>query len=327
MNPMKKLFVRQPKPLQLSCAAGLLAFGLAFAVQAASVPISVVVQGTVHQALFAVDFDGASGVAVGSDGEVQSTTDGGKTWTKSKLSTNLALLGVHTDATRTLAVGQTGTIFLKAAGGQWEKATSGTEKRLFSVDSNAEGLAVAVGEFGAIQLSEDGGKTWNSLTLDWMQIGTDGGAEPHLYGVEIGSDGAVSVVGEFGLVLRSPDRGRSWSVQSKATASLFSIQIQDDGKGFAVGQDGYAVKTTDNGKTWVCIDLGSKAILNGVNASADGRVVVTAMREMIVSKDGGNTWVAVDNPEVTTAWYVGVASSDTDVVAVGQAGRIIRIGS
>lgn len=324
---MKTLFPLKPKRIQLTLATGLFGLGLAFAAHAVAIPISLVVQGTVHQALFAVDFDGANGVAVGSDGEVQSTTDGGKTWKKSKLPTNLALLGVHTDATRTLAVGQTGTIFLKVAGGEWEKVTSGTEKRLFSVDSNAEGLAVAVGEFGVIQLSEDGGKTWHSLTVDWMQIGTEGGAEPHLYGVEIGSDGAVSVVGEFGLVLRSPDRGRSWSVQSKATASLFSIQIQDDGKGFAVGQDGYAIKTTDHGKTWVCIDLGSKAILNGVNASADGRVVVTAMREMIVSKDGGETWSAVENPEVTTAWYVGVSSSDTDVVAVGQAGRIIRIGS
>lgn len=311
----------------LALAVAAFAAASSLPVSAATPAIDLVVQGTVHQALFAVDFEGSNGVAVGADGEIQTTEDGGKTWKKDKLATSLALLGVHSDAGRTIAVGQTGTIFLKAAGGKWEKVKSATEKRLFGVSSNATGLSVAVGEFGALQLSEDGGASWHSLSLDWMQIGTEGGAEPHLYGVNVAADGAISVVGEFGLVLRSVDRGRSWSVQSKGTASLFSIQILDDGKGFAVGQDGYALKTADHGLTWVCIDIGSKAILNGVNASPDGRVVVTAMRELVVSKDGGETWGAVNSPEVTTVWYVGVGSSGNDVMAVGQAGRIIRIGS
>lgn len=305
---------------------GALAACASFVAAAATTPISVVVQGTVHQALFAVDFEGTHGVAVGADGEVQTTEDGGKTWKKSKLPTNLALLGVHIDAEKTLAVGQSGTMYTKAAGGAWEKGNSGTEKRLFSVSSNASGLSAAVGEFGALQLSEDGGKTWHSLTLDWMTIGTEGGAEPHLYGANVSAEGVISVVGEFGLVLRSTDRGRNWSVQSKGTASLFDIQIRDDGKGFAVGQDGYALKTTDAGLTWTCIDVGSKAILNGVNSSPDGRVVITAMREMVTSSDDGASWTSVSSPEVTTVWYVGVASSGTEVVAVGQAGRIIRVG-
>lgn len=303
--------------LLLACAAA----------QAATTPVDVVVQGTVHQALFSVDFEGDNGVAVGADGEVQTTADGGKTWKKTKLSTPLALLDVHMNSARTLAAGQSGTMFLKNTGAAWEKVSSGSEKRLFGVASNVDGLSVAVGEFGALLLSEDGGKTWHALTLDWMQIGTDGGAEPHLYAVDVATDGAISVVGEFGLVLRSTDRGRTWSVQSKGAASLFAIQILDDGKGFAVGQDGYAIKTADHGLTWTCVDVGSKAILNGVHASPDGRVVITAMREMMISQDGGASWNAVDNPEVTTVWYVGVGSSGTDFMAVGQAGRIIRVGS
>lgn len=313
----------------ISIAIGAIAACSAFAAHAAVVkkPIDIIVDGTVHQTLFAIGFEGQQGVAVGAAGEVQTTEDGGKTWKVSKLPTDLAMLGVHIDATRTIAVGQTGKAFVKSAGGDWESVDTGTDSRLFSVSSNVGGLAVAAGEFGTLLLSEDGGRTWHKLTLDWMQVGTDGGAEPHLYGAYVAADGTMTVVGEFGLVLRSTDRGRSWAVASKGIPSLFSVKIRDDGVGFAVGQDGYALKTTDAGATWTCIDVGSKAILNGVHSSPDGRVTVTGMREMVVSSDDGATWDWVDNEEVTTVWYVGVASPGNEVLAVGQSGRIIRIGS
>lgn len=321
--------LRPKAPLRrLAIAAAALGAFVACTAMAATTTqkVDILVQGTVHQALYAIDFDGQRGVAVGAAGEVQSTEDGGKTWTKSKLPTEIAMLGVHTDSARTITVGQTGTAFVKSNGGEWEKVTTGTEKRLFSVSSNVAGLTAAVGEFGGLILSEDGGRTWNTVTLDWMEVGTDGGAEPHLYGVSVSGEGVITVVGEFGLVLRSVDRGRSWTVQSKGAASLFAVEIRDDGNGFAVGQDGYALKTADAGVTWTCIDVGSKAILNGVHSSSDGRVTITAMREMMLSTDNGMSWKSIDNPEVTTVWYVGVGSPGTEVMAVGQAGRIVRIG-
>lgn len=307
-------------PLLLSLVAASIA-------QAAS-PVEVLVQGTAHQALFAVDFEGANGLAVGAAGEVQSTSDSGKTWVASKLPTDLTLLSVHTDATRSLAVGQSGTVFLRAAGGEWEKIDAGTTKRLFSVSANATGLAAAAGEFGGLLLSEDGGRTWHTLTLDWAALGTEGGAEPHLYGVTVEADGSIMAVGEFGMILRSADRGRSWALASRATASLFAIEMREDGVGYAVGQDGYAVKTTDHGNTWLCIDLGSKAILTGVASSSDGRVSVSAMREMLVSSNDGSSWGRVESPEVTTLWYVGVAIPGTGgSLLVGQTGRIVKVGT
>lgn len=288
--------------------------------------VAVLVRGTAHQALFSVDFDGSRGIAVGAFGEMQSTEDGGKTWKKSKLPTDLTLLDVHTDSARTLVVGQAGTIFVRDPGGEWAAVDSGVTSRLFGVASNPDGLAAAAGEFGTLLLSQDGGRSWHKLTLDWMQIGTDGGAEPHLYGVDVAADGKITVVGEFGLVLRSSDLGRSWGVLSRGTPSVFAVEIRDDGTGFAVGQDGYALKTADGGTTWTCLDIGSKAILNGVYSNAEGQVTVTAMREMLTSSDDGLTWTSVKDSEVTSLWYVGVGSGGGAPVAVGQAGSIIKIG-
>ncbi|MGQ0619818.1 MAG: WD40/YVTN/BNR-like repeat-containing protein [Panacagrimonas sp.] len=316
--------IRRTKAWVVGLAA--LATCVGFPVQATETPVELLVSGTAHQALFAMDFDGDRGIAVGAGGEIQTTTDGGKSWIASSVPTELTLLGVHADSTRTIAVGQTGIAFLQSAGGQWEKIDTGMTKRLFGVSSNEGGLAVAVGEFGAILLSRDGGRTWHILTIDWAKFETEGGAEPHLYGVDVSVEGAISVVGEFGLVIRSIDGGRSWSRQNKGTASLFAIEIRGDGVGFAVGQDGYALKSIDHGVTWSCIDLGSKAILNGVSSSADGKVAVSGMREMIVSSDDGTNWQKVKSAEIATIWYVGVASRDSGVLAAGQAGRIVRVG-
>lgn len=305
---------------------GVLAACASVSVRAAETPVELLVKGTAHQALFAMDFDGDRGVAVGAGGEVQTTTDGGKSWTGSSIPTELSLLGVHTDSARTIAVGQTGIAFVQSAGGKWAKVDSGTTKRLFGVSSNVGGVAAAVGEFGALLVSQDGGNTWHMLTLDWTPFGTEGGAEPHLYGVDVSTDGVISVVGEFGLVIRSVDGGHSWSRQNRGTASLFAIQIRDDGVGFAVGQDGYAVKTTDHGLNWTCVDVGSKAILNGVSSTAGGKVAISGMREMVVSGDDGSSWQKISNQEIATIWYVGVASRDSGVLAAGQAGRIVRVG-
>lgn len=322
---MRKFFQRGST---VGMGLGTLAVCTAVLAQTAGPSVEVLVQGTAHQALYAVDFEGDRGVAVGAAGELQVTLDGGKTWTASSVETELTLLGVHVDPARIIAVGQGGTVFLRPEGGKWERISAGTEKRLFSVSANAGGLAAAVGEFGLFMISEDGGRVWRSMSLDWMQIGTEGGAEPHLYSVNVAADGAITMVGEFGLVLRSTDRGRRWSLQSKATPSLFAIQIRDDGKGFAVGQDGYAIKTDDGGVNWTCLDLGTKAILTGVDSRPDGKVAVSAMREMLLSSDGGGTWRRVDNPEVTTMWYVDVASpSGEGALMVGQTGRIVKVGT
>jgi len=319
-----QILTRIGAPLALGLAACAVT-GIATTAQAG---VEVLVQGTAHQALFGVSFDGPRGVAVGAAGEVQSSEDAGKTWTRSTLPTELSLLGVHVDATRSIAVGQSGLVFTKAPGAEWTKVDSGTTKRLFSVSANAEGLVVAVGEFGGLILSQDGGATWHTLTLDWATLGTEGGAEPHLYGVTVEADGKVTVVGEFGMILQSTDRGRTWGLQNKASASLFAIDIRSDGVGYAVGQDGYALKTTDHGATWNCIDVGSKAILTGVTSNASGQVAISAMREMVVSSNDGSSWKHVESPEVTTMWYVGVAMPGSEgPLLVGQTGRIVKVGT
>ncbi|MFA5938851.1 MAG: photosystem I reaction center subunit IX [Sinimarinibacterium sp.] len=292
-----------------------------------------VVTGTVHQALFAIDFDGSFGIAVGAGGEVQESNDSGAGWkTVTPAPTPLALLGVGVSGQQALAVGQTGLVLRRETDGKWQSVDSGTRNRLFAVNLNAAGAAVAVGAFGTVLVSTDGGRQWRSAAPAWAEFAVDG-MEPHLYAADLSNDGAITIAGEFGLILRSRNGGKDWQLLHKGDASLFAMDLRPDGVGYAVGQSGAVLRTTDDGATWTDLRSGSGALLLAVHSEASGRVVVTAMRELLLSRDAGDSWQPVNVPEVGNVWYSGVgraggvgqAGVDAPVLAVGQAGRIVRI--
>jgi hypothetical protein len=291
--------------------------------------IQTVVAGTAHQALFAVAFAGEQGLAVGAAGQLLATSDGGRTWKHVKPVTTRALLGVAMAGERAVAVGQGGTVVVRGADGQWSAVASGIEERLLAVDVDAQGIAVAVGGFGKILLSRDGGLSWTSIAPSWMDGGyTEQGLEPHLYAVDLAPDGAITCAGEFGLILRSVDAGQSWAVLARGTDSLFSLELREDGVGYAVGQGGTILRTADRGATWTEVASNSESNLLGVASSADGRVVVSAMRDMLVSDDG-LAWRRVSGGDFALAWYAGVATRGSGASAaalvVGHSGRIVRI--
>lgn len=314
--------------LLAALGAGLLSAGVVFAAaQPTAAPVQAVVSGTVHQALFAIDFDGPLGVAVGVGGEIQESTDRGASWKAvDPVPTQLALLGVGVAGDRAIAVGQTGLVLTRSSDGRWTPADSGSQQRLFSVQLNATGRAVAVGGFGTVLVSEDFGRQWRPVALNWADYAADG-MEPHLYAASVDAAGVITIAGEFGLILRSRDLGQSWQLLHKGDASLFAMQLREDGIGYAVGQSGVVLHTRDHGDTWESQQSGSGALLLGVHAADDGEVVITAMREMLFSRDAGSSWKQVEAPAVKGSWYVGVAQADAQsaVLAVGQAGQIVRL--
>jgi photosystem II stability/assembly factor-like uncharacterized protein len=286
-----------------------------------------VVSGTAHQALYGIAFEGQSGIAVGAFGAVLETQDGGRTWKGSaKAPTPLALLGAEIRGERRLAVGQSGLILRRQGAGEWERVDSGTDKRLFSVSSNAHGLAFAVGGFGTVLASADDGRTWKAVAFDWSAYVKDT-VEPHLYRVVVEDDGTVTIVGEFEMILRSTDGGRKWTLLHKGEASLFDLELRADGTGFAVGQKGAMLRTADHGRTWARVDTGSTAVLLGVCSGLQGRILVTGMREMISSRDDGRTWEKVTLGDAITNWYQGIAPAPQAGAAfvVGHSGRIVRL--
>ena len=279
-------------------------------------------QGIVHDALYDICFDDSVGFAVGVAGTLLRTEDQGISWQPQKALGTEAILGLDCASPNVLAVGQGGLI-LRKDGESWSKVESGTEARLLNVSANPSGLAVAVGGFGTVLRSRDGGSSWEPLTFDWEALLNDF-VEPHIYDAQVSGDGTITIVGEFGLVLHSADGGESWNMTHRGEASLFALAL-DGSVGYAVGQTGIVLRTDDGAQTWRELVSGTEENLLDVLVDGDGIVHVAGIRTLRQSGDGGNTWVARQPGDVSSRWYQSLGLSKAGVFMVGHSGRIVQI--
>lgn len=302
--------------------------------------VKVVKDGIPHDAFFAIDFDGDRGLAGGIHGRVLESTDGGETWTSANIEgVTGALLGVAISGSYQIAVGQAGLIVSRDDDGTWRKRESGTPERLMNVDVNSDGTAFAVGAFGSVLMSRDGGVTWTSAEPDWAEVvddpSTAAGLGPNLYAIDVRDSGQVTLAGEWGIVLRSDDEGASWralhhgdTVMQEGDATFFAFYSNGNGLLIAVGQEGAVLRSEDDGETWASVDAGTFANLLSIAAKGEGRVLISGMRDMVISGDKGATWRQVSGADIAIGWYSGIAAprNGDRFFAVGHSGRMLSIG-
>lgn len=298
--------------------------------------MKTVVAGTAHDALYGLSFDGGKGVAVGVGMGILESDDGGLHWKRAVQNpTPAALLAVDRRGGHVIAVGQAGTVVVEEAG-QWKVYDAPSKSRLFGVSINAAGTAVAVGEFGTVISSSDGGQTWASIApASWDGFVPNfpgGNAQPHVYAVHIDDAGSIMLAGEFGIILESKDGGKNWHAVRAGdnfAASLFALYLPEKGDWFAIGQKGDIERSADHGKTWKPVVSGTESNLLGIAAKpGDQEFVITGMRVMLHSTDGGATWAIVNEGDSLTDWYQAVRTdlASGRIEAVGHSGKIIEIG-
>ena len=100
----------------------------------------------------------------------------------------------------------------------------------------------AVGNYGIIVHTEDGGTTWKPQT--------SGTIENSLLSVAFATQESGWVVGENGIILHTGD-GRTWKPQTSGTwDNLWSVAFATPQSGWAVGWDGTVLRTGDGGGSW-----------------------------------------------------------------------------
>jgi len=237
----------------------------------------------VQKAIYEVDFATTEdGVAVGQDGIVLKTGDGGKTW--NRIPIELPLL-------------------------DWQVA----QPHYFAVSRGADAQHLwAVGPVGAIIRSQDGGETWENLSL-WCDMSFDNFAtsdpadDPEstlrlnpcdvtLNGVSFPTNTDGWVAGEFGIILRTQDGGVTWQRQRNVhnlpkytrpelpeeeairqripplyieDLFLIDVDFRSAQEGYVTGESGTLLQTTDAGETWTNIPSGSFNTLLSVTAAPD----------------------------------------------------------
>ncbi|MEE2673501.1 MAG: YCF48-related protein [Myxococcota bacterium] len=116
---------------------------------------------------------------------------------------------------------------------------------LYSISVVNDQKAVAVGYYGAVYATADGGESWVQGTTDTLRS---------LYNVSMGDAQHGWAVGQRGLILRTEDGGRNWQRQpnrkEEEGTHLFAVSAIDKDTAIAVGEWGTRIRTTNGGKTW-----------------------------------------------------------------------------
>lgn len=191
--------------------------------------------------------DAFNGIAVGSDGIILITTDGGNSWadygpTAFGWSTNIYMKSKN-------LVWVAGSIYgylLRTTdmGFRWSFIAFPDEGTINSITFSDAFNGWCCGENGRVFRSTNSGLDWEQVSLNTTNTLND------LYFIN-GDKGWI--VGGNGKIFYTSDSGQSWNNQSNFNDEFYCIQMIDSLKGWIVGTNGKILKT-DNGGVIVSVE-------------------------------------------------------------------------
>jgi photosystem II stability/assembly factor-like uncharacterized protein len=162
-------------------------------------------------------------------------------------------------------------------------STTGLKDNLYGTAFVDQNTGWAVGAFGTIFRTGDGGATWQAQVSQTTQ---------QIFDVNFVDGQHGWAVGESGLILYTADGGETWTAQSSGIDKhLFSVDFVDAQTGVAVGDWGAVLTTADGGRTWENHALPDDIILNDVSMVDRTRGWIAAeLGTVYTTSDGGRTW-------------------------------------
>lgn len=223
--------------------------------------------------LSSVRFSGPDTVwVVGHDAVILKSVDRGSTWTRA-LDGRLLLKALQQAAAGNagLAKEVAKTMAQSATADVWPSALLD----LVFLDANR---GFAVGSFGLLLATADGGKTWQP----WMDH-ADNERQFHLYALS-GDVQRPYIVGEQGLVLRLNEAGQRFErLETPYNGSFFGVSTAG-AQVLAYGLRGSAYLSGDEGRNWRRIETGTDANIVAAALQATGLWLATQKGEILAGE-------------------------------------------
>lgn len=174
----------------------------------------------------------------------------------------------------------------------------------------------AVGAFGTLLATANGGQTWRSQAKL-----IDNPDEFHLNAITGDGKGRVFIAGEGGVMFRSLDGGHSWeTLEAFYEGSWFGTLYSAANDSLLLfGLRGNLYRSTDFGQSWQLVENTSDKTLAGGGVGPSGEVaLVGAVGTLLHSIDGGQSFSHAMLPQrlsLSSALYSG-----GQLILVGQGG-------
>jgi photosystem II stability/assembly factor-like uncharacterized protein len=263
--------------------------------------------------------DARQGWAVGHDGVILHTGDGGQTWVK-QLDGRQANTMLVADLQAKLSVQPDDKRLLGLLDEAKRNVEAGPDKPFMDVWFSDAQNGYAVGAYNLMFRTSDGGAHW----VPWYDR-TENPKLYHLYAVR-GVGDQVYVAGERGLFLTLDAVRQRFMARPMAYQGTLFAMAAAAGHVMVFGMRGNALRTTDEGQSWQKVDTGVASGLSGATVLGDGRLVaVSQAGEVLVSQNKGASFELVKGVQpMVFAGVVGVG--DGRVAVAGTQGiRIVKI--
>lgn len=291
----------------------------------ATVPVSVrprpaeIMPRATHALVMGIVDTGEHLIAVGDHGEILASNDG-RNWAQLDVPVRSPLTAVtFADAKNGWVVGHDAVILHTDDGGKkWslQNFQPELENPFLSVLALSKDKAIAVGAYGLIKATSDGGGTWTDVDSPVIK---DAGL--HMYSINKLGNGDLFIAGEQGLLLDSTDGGKTWNKLKSPYEGTFFGAVPVGDKGVLVcGLRGNAYISRDvRGGKWDKLATTAQTSLFGCRRVDDKSVAMVGLNGIIQLVDlGSGTVRNVRSPGDTP--YSDVVPFKGGLVLVGESG-------
>ena len=287
--------------------------------------------------LNAVAAVGEDAWAVGHDGTIVHSADGGLTWSLQRSDPwhplgdtdefdprqGVPLLDVlMLDAQTGIAVGAYSLLLRTTDGGAtWVPVSTGPA----ASDAVAEAEPAADAAADDAAADEGAATEEDSWTFSDEDLELEDETDPHLNAIARTGSGALLIVGERGAAFRSRDAGLTWErLQLPYQGSMFGAIGYEGERVLAFGMRGNVFESNDVGTTWTPVDTGTQLTLMGGAPLPDGGAVLVGANGVVLLRASAGAPVTLhtyQTPSQETPVLSGVlAQSATALVVSGEKG-------